>query len=149
MRQSLHTSTYRNGADHRVRIDSTIPRKGRPNMPGFRLTREVLCSHAKPVGPLKRGKKRYLRGCLIVDSTSDDSAFSKWMLHRFGERDIGLHIDEQRGLGRRRDLHYERKSLSAERGSETTTTDTHQQLDLSESTTYCSFSNSPRAINKG
>jgi hypothetical protein len=28
---------------------------------------------------------------------SNDGAFSMWM-HRFGEHDIGLHIDEQLGL---------------------------------------------------
>jgi hypothetical protein len=63
------------------------------------LTREVLRSHAKPAGALKRGAKpqttrqSYVRALnaagLLVDSPND-GAFSKWWMHRFGERDIGL-----------------------------------------------------------
>jgi hypothetical protein len=40
---------------------------------------------------------------------SNDGAFIRWV-HRFGKRDIRLHIDEQLGL-----------ESAAERGSETTT----------------------------
>jgi hypothetical protein len=61
---------------------------------------------------------------LGAHSNSNDGAFCKWM-HRFGERDIGLRIDKHLEL-KRRDLLYRRKA-AAERGSETTTTVTHQQ----------------------
>jgi hypothetical protein len=75
-------------------------------MPGGRLTREVLRSHAKPVGALKRGPKemntrmsyvRTLKAAGLLDPTSTDGAYSKWM-HRFGQHDIGLHIDAKLGL---------------------------------------------------
>jgi hypothetical protein len=76
------------------------------HMPGGRLTREVLQSHAKPVGALKRGpktmstRKPYVRTLKVagsLDSTSNDGAFDQWM-HRFGQRDVGLCIDEHLGL---------------------------------------------------
>ncbi len=78
------------------------------HMPGGRLTREVLRSHARPVGAIKRGPKemstrksyvRTLRAAGLLDKTSKDSAgaYAKWM-HRFGEHDSGRHIDEQLGL---------------------------------------------------
>jgi hypothetical protein len=63
---------------------------------GGRLTREVLRSHAKPVGAIKRGQRRCLRESLTsVDST--DGAYGKW-IHRFGQHEIRLHIDEILGL---------------------------------------------------
>jgi hypothetical protein len=70
-------------------------------IPGGRLTREVLRSQAKPVAQSKRGAKEMssrqsyvhaLKAAALLDS--NDGAFSKWM-HRFGERDIGSHIDKQ------------------------------------------------------
>ena len=78
------------------------------HMPGGRLTREVLRSHARPVGAIKRGPKemptrksyvRTLRAAGLLDKTSKDSAsaYAKW-IHRFGQHDIGLHIDENLGL---------------------------------------------------
>jgi hypothetical protein len=78
------------------------------HMPGGRLTREVLRSQARPVGAIKKGRKqtstrssyvRTLRAAGLLDKTSKDSggAYHKWM-HRFGQRDIGLHIDENLGL---------------------------------------------------
>jgi hypothetical protein len=54
------------------------------HMPGGRLTREVLRSHAKPVGALKRGPKamstrksyvRTLRAARLLDATSTDGAY--------------------------------------------------------------------------
>jgi hypothetical protein len=78
------------------------------HMPGGRLTREVLRSHGKPVGAIKRGRKetstrtsyvRTLRAAGLLDKTSTDGADGangKWM-HRFGQHDIGLHIDENLG----------------------------------------------------
>jgi hypothetical protein len=33
----------------------------------------------------------------LLDSTSTDGAYDKWM-HRFGQSGIGLHIDEHLGL---------------------------------------------------
>jgi hypothetical protein len=76
------------------------------HMPGGRLTPEVLRSHAKPVGVIKRGRKetstrksyvRILRAAELRGKTSSDSAYGMW-IHRFGQRDIGLHIDENLGL---------------------------------------------------
>jgi hypothetical protein len=87
-----------------VRPDSTIPRVAQ--MPGGRLTREVLRSHAKPLGELKRGPKemstrmshvRTLKAAGLLDPTSSDGAYGKW-IHRFGQHDIGLHIDAKLGL---------------------------------------------------
>jgi hypothetical protein len=76
------------------------------HMPGGRLTREVLRSHAKPVGAIKQCRKetstrtsyvRTLRVAGLLDKSSSDRAGGKWM-HRFGLHDIGLHIDENLGL---------------------------------------------------
>ena len=108
-----HAETTYNGADH-YRPDSTISRKGGP------LTRGVLRSQSKPAGQSKRGAKeistrqshaRALKAAGLLDSTSQDGVFSKWM-HRFGEHDIGSHIDEQLGLEKRT---YEGKSRSKTR----------------------------------
>jgi hypothetical protein len=103
-RNESNPRTADNGSNHQ-HPDSTIPRKGRPYAyAGGRLTREVLRSHAKPVGALKRVPKEasmrrsYVRALKVAGLLgSSDGAFSKWM-HRFGERDIGLYIDEQLGL---------------------------------------------------
>jgi hypothetical protein len=60
------------------------------HMPGGRLTLEVLRSHAKPVGALKRGPKtmstrkfdvRILKVVGLLES--NDGAFDNWM-NRFG-----------------------------------------------------------------
>jgi hypothetical protein len=66
----------------------------------------VMRSHAKPVGAIKRGPKvmstrksyvRTLRAAGLLDKTSRDGTYDKW-IHRFGQHDIGLHIDENLGL---------------------------------------------------
>jgi hypothetical protein len=71
------------------------------HMPGGRLTREVLRSRAKPVGAMDMSTKksfvRTLRAAGLLDKTSYDGAYGKW-IHRFGQHDIGLHIDENLGL---------------------------------------------------
>jgi hypothetical protein len=36
---------------------------------------------------------RTLKAAGLLDSTETDGDYAKWM-HRFGQRDIGLHIDE-------------------------------------------------------
>jgi hypothetical protein len=101
------------------------------HMPGGRLTREVLRSQAKPLCAIKKGRKemstrssyvRTLRAAGLLDKTSKDSAgaYAKWM-HRFGQRDIGLHIDESLGLeagtyhGKRRNTTRIRKTTTTER----------------------------------
>jgi hypothetical protein len=87
-------------------------------IPGGRLTRETLRSQAKPVGQSKRGAKEMSRrqssgharkAAGLLDS--NDDAFGKWM-HRFGEHEIGGHIDEQLGL---EEVTYEGKSRSKTR----------------------------------
>jgi hypothetical protein len=56
------------------------------HIPGGRLTREVLRSHAKPVGAIKRGRKemstrrsyvRTLRAAGLLDKTSTDGAYGQ------------------------------------------------------------------------
>jgi hypothetical protein len=82
-------------------------------MAGSRLTREVLRSHAKPEGALKRGTKtdERLKATVLLDSTSNDGVFDKWS-HRFGQRDIGLHIDEHLGLQAGTSVIYDSPDLS-------------------------------------
>jgi hypothetical protein len=72
--------------------------------PGGGLSSRVLRSQAKPVGQSKGGAKemstrqsyvRALKAAGLLDC--NDGAFSNWM-HRFGEHDIGCHIDERLGL---------------------------------------------------
>jgi hypothetical protein len=40
---------------------------------------------------------RTLRGAGLLEKPSTDGAYGKW-IHRFGQHDIGLHIDENLGL---------------------------------------------------
>jgi hypothetical protein len=40
---------------------------------------------------------RTLRAAGLLDKTSTDGAFDKW-IHRFGQHDMGLHIEENLGL---------------------------------------------------
>jgi hypothetical protein len=75
-------------------------------MPGGFLERFALMpevTYAGIMGSLKKGPKamstrqsyvRRLKASGLLDSTSNDGAFRKWM-HRFGERDIVSHVDEQ------------------------------------------------------
>jgi hypothetical protein len=55
---------------------------------------------------LRQSDVRALKAAGLLDS--NDGAFSKWM-HLFGERDIGVHDDEQLGLARRRTLPMKEK----------------------------------------
>jgi hypothetical protein len=91
-------------------------------MPGGRLTRDILRSHAEPVllysVHSNEAQRRCLRDSLtrpytkaagLLNSTSNHGTFGKWM-HRFGQRDIGLHINERLGLeAGSRDPSYDEK----------------------------------------
>jgi hypothetical protein len=78
-------------------------------MPEGKLTQEVLRSQAYVVAQSKRGANEMstrqsnvsaLKAAGLLDScstsNSNDGALGK-CIYRFGERDIGLHIDEQLG----------------------------------------------------
>jgi hypothetical protein len=66
----------------------------------------------------KKSYGRTLRAAGLLDKTSYDGAYGKW-IHRFGQHDIGLHIDENLGLEAGT---YDGKRHNTTR-SETTTTD--------------------------
>ena len=76
---------------------------------GSRLARiayQVLRSQAKPVGwsiqtrteESSTRQSSFVHALIVAGllDSNDDGAFSNWM-HRFGEHDIGSHIDEQLG----------------------------------------------------
>jgi hypothetical protein len=75
------------------------------------------------VGPTKRVPKEmptrqsYVRALTAAELLDyNDGASSKWM-HRFGERDIGRHLDEHLGL----EEVTMKEKVTAGRGSQTTT----------------------------
>ena len=73
-------------------------------MPGGRHAREILrtrrCTQTRPKENVFEKVLRpstKSRWIVLLDSTSTDGAYDKWM-HRFGQSGIGLHIDEHLGL---------------------------------------------------
>jgi hypothetical protein len=95
----------------------------------YRITRLLLYSYSRRLAftsptrgsnqrvPKEMTRQSYVRALTAAELLDyNDGAFSKWM-HRFGERDIGRHLDEHLGL---EEVTIE-ENVTTGRGSQTTT----------------------------